>query len=159
MLRKVLLCLLAIGMTGCGGGSGNNDSISTPPPSAGPELVFFGDETVTSGDSVGIAVTTSTGERISSIEWRTNSAVTLLAAHTQAIGFDALEVGNIVFDVEATLASGESLSTTYTVTVTSGESPKLNTKYHLALRRVNAWRTLLKNFNMAIVNGTTYYIF
>ena len=125
MFRRILLGLVAIGIAGCGGGgSGNNNGVSTPPPSAGPELLFFGDDTVTTGDSVGIAVTTSTGERISSIQWRTNSAVTVLAAHTQAIGFDASAVGNIVFDVEATLASGESLSSSYTVTVTSGESPK-----------------------------------
>ncbi len=122
MKNLALACVITLGLSGCGGGSGDNGNIIVDPIDL--QLVIDGDMTVTSGDSVALVVTEMSGLSLSDIEWSaTNDAIQILAPHTMAIGFDAPAPGDYPISVSAKV-NGTTLTQDFTLSVTEGDTPQ-----------------------------------
>lgn len=122
MKKLGLACVIALGLSGCGGGSGGDSTIIVDP--AELELVIDGDMSVTTGDSVALVVTEYSGLSLSDIAWTTTSdAIQILAPHTMAIGFDAPAAGDYPISVSAKV-NGTRLTQDFTLSVTEGEAPQ-----------------------------------
>ncbi len=128
--------LIAIALTGCGGssdGSGPAPNTPTPPPPTPvPDdtpatpiletdgLSLFGVTNSALSESVGFAVTTSDDVGIATVEWSQiagPATVQILAAHTQAIGFDAKQAGEYQFTVTVTTTSGSTRTADFSLIV------------------------------------------
>ena len=122
-MKNWLVPLSIITLAGCGGSSGG-DSSAPPPPSASTELVLTGETTVISGDSVDFTVRTNDGSVLSDINWNIDAQqVALLAAHTQAVGFDAPGAGDYPMSVTARLLDGSQQTVDFILNVQEGETP------------------------------------
>ncbi|MCW8092425.1 hypothetical protein [Alteromonas sp. ASW11-130] len=103
----------------CGGSSSNETTKNTP------TLVISGPTEVVVGDSVDLVVTVNNNDPIESVRWEVNDDnITLLSAHTQVVSFDTPSARDYMFNVTATTASGENLSTDYLLTVVEGSPPE-----------------------------------
>lgn len=118
---------------GCGGGtSGDQSTIAstdyTPvePVFSENELDLYGTLTASTNDSVGFVILAQDDADITSVDWQQLSGpeVSILAAHTQAIGFDAVQAGDYEFSVNVSMASGIERSLTFILAVS--ESTELN---------------------------------
>ena len=111
---------------GCGGGS----NIVTPTPGT-PTLGFtevepaltadnlrlFGELEANVGASVGFVVLSNDSQSLDTIDWQQTSgpAVDLLAAHTQAVGFDIPAAGSYEFTVTTTTTNGQQRSLNFSL--------------------------------------------
>lgn len=121
----------AILLGGCGGGGG--DSTVSPPGTPSPgytdavpvmtsnNLALYGDLNTTAQSSVGFVLLSNDTQTISTVSWQQISGpqVDLLAAHTQAIGFDVPAAGTYEFSVTATTTSGQQRSLSFSLTATA----------------------------------------
>ncbi|MCU7554057.1 hypothetical protein OCL06_05535 [Alteromonas sp. ASW11-19] len=114
-------------LAGCGGSSDNGVEppvTGPPPPPPNTELVLYGETTVQTGDSADFAITTNNSTTISEIQWQNPTGdIEPLAAHTQAIGFDAPAVGDYPFTVTATLTNGEQKTYDFVLNVIDTQQP------------------------------------
>ncbi|MBT0586373.1 hypothetical protein [Alteromonas oceanisediminis] len=152
----VLSVVAMLSVASCGGGSdsGTGPAPNPPaPPSPSPEpdnqpvepiataggLSFFGDSNAVVGESVGLGVRASDSTDLEEVEWQQMSGpanVNLLAAHTLAVGFDVPLAGDYEFSVNALTASGQTLSASVILTVTSDPTPNVNVRLdHAATER------------------------
>ena len=165
------LCVSAFLLTGCGGSSGGDVGPApngpTPPPATPvPDnqpvdpivtqdgLHIYGDTGIVTGQAVGFGVTTDNSENISSIAWTQVSGpsqLTILADHTQAIGFDALVAGDYTLRINATTASSRSLNTDYQFTVNQDVNPNTSIRLdHSATERGRVSLRVVSNVSKAI---------
>jgi hypothetical protein len=122
-------------IVGCGGSGSDtnsgNEPVAAPTPAppiaeAPPEsvsieengLYIHGKIEVSNGESVGYIITAADQVDINQTQWTQLSGppVSLLAAHTQAIGFDVPDVGNYSFQVTTQLSNGETRTVDFDVT-------------------------------------------
>jgi hypothetical protein len=143
---KLTFCyaILLVFLTSCGGGSSGGDSGPSPsnpeppPPVPVPDLqpaeplvtqdglVIYGDEDIVSGQSIGFAVVTDSGQDFSSVRWEQTAGpvdLGILASHTQAIGFDVRQAGDYTLNIQATTESSQQLSTSLQFTVSQDSAP------------------------------------
>ena len=137
---------------GCGGGGDSGGSTVTPTlgtPAPGftevapaltvDNLRLFGDLNASVNASVGFVVLSNDSQTLDTIDWQQTSgpAVDLLAAHTQAVGFDIPATGTYEFTVTATTTSGEQRALSFTLTaVASGAENQANIRLdHMATER------------------------
>ncbi|MFC3095627.1 hypothetical protein DRW07_08085 [Alteromonas sediminis] len=144
--RIVLFSAFLILLQACGGGSSGTD---TPPPVQPPTppnpnpppaaetvsltengLQLHGELTALAGESVGFAITTDDQLEIESILWQQISGpnVTVLATHTQVIGFDTSEPGQYQFRVTATLNSDAQRQLNFSLDVADSNSVLANVR-------------------------------
>lgn len=124
-MKSWLVPLSIVTLVGCGGSSGGGDN-SPPPATADTELVLTGDTDVISGDSVDFTVRTSDGSAISDINWSIDAQnVSLLASHTQAVGFDAPSAGDYPMSVTARFSDGSQQTLDFTLNVQERNGPLL----------------------------------
>ncbi|WP_414830761.1 hypothetical protein [Alteromonas sp. H39] len=122
-MKNWLVPLTIITLAGCGGSSGG-DSNTPPPPTDNTELVLTGETTVIAGDSVDFTIRSSDGSVLSDINWSIETQdVALLAAHTQAVGFDAPAAGDYPMSVTASFANGSQQTLDFVLNVQEGETP------------------------------------
>ena len=139
MVKQVLVVAVGIALTACGGGS--NDTVSpapspTPTPSPTPGLPslppvavdsgiqFYSDESPTTGNTIGLAVTAESGAQLSEGKWTQESGpdVNILADRSQVISFDAPEPSLYSFRYDGADAQGQSYSATYALEVSAGDN-------------------------------------
>ncbi|XOV78220.1 MAG: hypothetical protein ACFHVJ_14900 [Aestuariibacter sp.] len=105
-----IICLILL--TACGGGSGTGSNIPAPSPAPSPAppvsdevaISVSGPTAAKRGEAVGLAALLNTQSENYQFQWQQISgpSVTILAAHSQAIGFDVEESGDYSFEVTAT---------------------------------------------------------
>ncbi len=127
-MKYAWLVVTGLVLAGCGGSSDSDNAAPPatppPPPTSATELVLYGDTTVQSGDSADFAITTNNGAAITDVQWQNSTGdITPLAAHTQAIGFDAPDVGDYPFTVNATLTNGQQVSYDFVLNVIDDQRP------------------------------------
>ncbi|WP_416304877.1 hypothetical protein [Neptunicella sp. SCSIO 80796] len=126
------LCLFALVACGGGGGSlstsNNHNSGSpvtptAPPPTEPDSLLLVSTETALQHQSVGLAALMPENLNGSAVHWQqlTGPQVTLLAADSQVISFDAEQTGNYSFEFTANTTDG-SVSDTISLSVQSNSA-------------------------------------
>ena len=121
---KHFLLLILIVLYGCGG---SDDTSETSTPNVTPTSITINGQTQAYvGDSVDFTVAAPAGSSIKSIHWAVSGVedVYPLAAHTQAIGFDATLAGDYLVSAEVTFSSGDTLTQNITLSVTDAQAPQ-----------------------------------
>ncbi|NVK57391.1 MAG: hypothetical protein HWE26_17440 [Alteromonadaceae bacterium] len=127
----VVTLLCACG--GSGGNSSNTGGETVPPPSeqdqlvpilTGDNLALYGQLSATSGESVGLVVLSADNNPLTTVNWQQQSGpqVEILAAHTQAIGFDIPTPGSYEFTVNAITNDGQQREMSFTL-IASDDAP------------------------------------
>ena len=143
---KLMFCygIMLLLLTGCGGGSSgggvgpapNNPAPPSPVPVPDSQpaaplatqdgLVIYGDASIVTGQSIGFAIVAESDQDLRNIQWTQTSgpeALTLLADHTQAVGFDVAVAGQYTLAIQATTVSSQQLSTNLQFTVSQDPMP------------------------------------
>ena len=121
---KHFLLLISIALYGCGGSDGGGE---TEPPKITPtSFTINGKTEAYVGDSVDFTVAAPKGSSIKSIQWAVSGVedVHPLAAHTQAIGFDATSPGDYLVSAEVTFSTGDVLTQSITLSANEGDTPQ-----------------------------------
>ncbi|MEC9261045.1 MAG: hypothetical protein VYD53_06890, partial [Pseudomonadota bacterium] len=121
----------ALLLGGCGGGGGDSGGSTVTPSPGTPtpgftevepaltadSLRLFGELDASVGASVGFVVLSNDSQPLDTIDWQQTSgpAVDLLAAHTQAVGFDIPAAGTYEFTVMTTTTNGQQRSLNFTL--------------------------------------------
>ena len=145
MKRISLISAMLLGLSACGGGGGGGNGSTTAPPSTptpptpapSPDavtpilsengLLVFGQLSAQVGEAVGFALRSDDGTAVRSINWSTtNTTVNILAPHTQAIGFDVSDVGQIPLTANVTLANNQQHTLNFTLDVVAPSAPDVD---------------------------------
>ena len=128
--RTVAALSAALLIGGCGGGGDSGGSTVTPTPGTptpgftevepaltADNLHLFGELDASVGASVGFVVLSNDSQSLDTIDWQQTSgpAVDLLAAHTQAVGFDIPAAGSYEFTVTTTTTNGQQRSLNFSL--------------------------------------------
>ncbi len=116
-------------LAGCGGGGADSNTNSPTPTEPTPtQLEVFGETSVSSGEAVEFAIATDTGTTLNDIQWQVDSdAITVLAGHTQVIGFDAPAAGDYPISVSASTSDGTLLEQSFVLSVAQQQAgPRVN---------------------------------
>ena len=149
--RTVAALSAALLIGGCGGGGDSGGSTVTPTPGTptpgftevepaltADNLRLFGELDTSVGASVGFVVLSNDSQSLDTIDWQQTSgpAVDLLAAHTQAVGFDIPAAGTYEFTVTTT-TNGQQRSLNFTLNAeASTEDNQANIRLdHMATER------------------------
>ncbi|TRY30186.1 hypothetical protein [Aliiglaciecola sp. M165] len=143
-MRVVGIVLLGYLMSACGGGGSStgtpntpNQPAPSPPPSSllapspissNTDYQIYGQLEANQGESVGFALVAGNGKRVESLQWQQLSgpAVTILAPHMQAIGFDVAQSGEYRFNVSGQMESGQQIAQELSLTVVDSTTQKAN---------------------------------
>ena len=127
--RTVAALSAALLIGGCGGGDSGGSTVTPTPGTPTPgftevepaltadNLRLFGELDTSVGASVGFVVLSNDSQSLDTIDWQQTSgpAVDLLAAHTQAVGFDIPAAGSYEFTVTTTTTNGQQRSLNFSL--------------------------------------------
>ncbi len=117
--RLFICCVVCVVLSACGGNGSSNDNRPPPvdltPDPIGTEptplfttdnIKVFGDNVLEIGKAHGFAVTPQANRQIEDVQWQQVAGPTIefLAGNSQTIGFDLVESGNYVLEVDVRLA-------------------------------------------------------
>ncbi|MBF7072880.1 hypothetical protein ISG33_05640 [Glaciecola sp. MH2013] len=122
MHKSIFVVSTLLVLSACGGSSDSSSPSNRPslPPAVVTDSVgelapilsqgnisLYGDTSFVTGGSYGFAITTNNSDLITSVNWQQISgpALTVLAPHSQTIGFDTPEAGDYAFRINVTTTS------------------------------------------------------
>ncbi|MCF2948943.1 hypothetical protein L0668_12550 [Paraglaciecola aquimarina] len=120
-LTKIsIFTIISSVLIACGGSSNSPTSVVPPPVKAAPPiqakrsingLHFYYQDTFYQGQAASIAVTSDTSDLVN-IEWQqiSGSPLTILATHTQVIGFDIKQSGDYQIEFHGTNSQGQTIN-------------------------------------------------